>query len=45
MVSTGEVSIAVKPQYIDKLPRIFDGEVRELLARVDDREKLKTTLN
>ena len=45
MVSTGEVSIAVKPQYIDKLPRIFDGEVRELLARVDDKEKLKTTLN
>ena len=41
MVSTGEVSIAVKPQYIDKLPRIFDGEVRELLARVDDRGELE----
>ena len=41
MVSTGEVSIAVKPQYIDKLPRIFDGEVRELLARVDDREEIE----
>ncbi|MGB1461044.1 MAG: ribosome biogenesis/translation initiation ATPase RLI [Candidatus Thalassarchaeaceae archaeon] len=41
MVSTGEVSIAVKPQYIDKLPRIFDGEVRELLARVDDRGEMK----
>ena len=41
MVSTGEVSIAVKPQYIDKLPRIFDGEVRELLARVDDRGEIK----
>ena len=41
MVSTGEVSIAVKPQYIDKLPRIFDGEVRELLARVDDREEME----
>ena len=40
MVSTGEVSIAVKPQYIDKLPRIFDGEVRELLARVDDRGEI-----
>ena len=41
MVSTGEVSIAVKPQYIDKLPRIFEGEVRELLARVDDRGEMK----
>ena len=41
MVSSGEVSIAVKPQYIDKLPRIFDGEVRELLARVDDREEIE----
>ena len=41
MVSTGEVSIAVKPQYIDKLPRIFDGEVRELLARVDDRGEIE----
>ena len=41
MVSTGEVSIAVKPQYIDKLPRIFDGEVRELIARVDDRGEME----
>ena len=41
MVSTGEVSIAVKPQYIDKLPRIFDGEVRKLLARVDDRGEME----
>ena len=41
MVSTGEVSIAVKPQYIDKLPQIFDGEVRELLARVDDRGEME----
>ena len=41
MVSTGEISIAVKPQYIDKLPRIFDGEVRELLARVDDRGEME----
>ena len=41
MVSTGEVSIAVKPQYIDKLPLIFDGEVRELIARVDDRGEME----
>ena len=40
LVSEGEVSIAVKPQYIDKLPRIFEGEVNELLTRVDDREEI-----
>ena len=40
LVSTGEVTIAVKPQYIDKLPKIFDGEVRELLERVDDRKEI-----
>ncbi len=41
LVSTGEVSIAVKPQYIDKLPSIFDGEVSELLERVDDRKEIE----
>ena len=41
LVAAGEVSIAVKPQYIDKLPRIFDGKVRELLDRVDDRKEIK----
>ncbi len=40
LVSEGEVSIAVKPQYIDKLPRIFEGEVNELLVRVDDRDEI-----
>ena len=41
MVSEGEVSIAVKPQYIDKLPRIFEGGVNELLTRVDDRGEIE----
>ncbi len=41
LVSTGEVSIAVKPQYIDKLPSIFDGKVSELLERVDDRKEIE----
>ena len=40
LVAEGEVSIAVKPQYIDKLPRIFEGEVNQLLTRVDDREEM-----
>ncbi|MEC7708296.1 MAG: ribosome biogenesis/translation initiation ATPase RLI [Candidatus Thermoplasmatota archaeon] len=41
LVSEEEVSIAVKPQYIDKLPRIFEGEVKELLTRVDDRGEIE----
>ena len=40
LVAEGEVSIAVKPQYIDKLPRIFEGEVNQLLTRVDDRGEI-----
>ena len=40
MVAEGEVSIAVKPQYIDKLPRIFEGEVNQLLTRVNDRGEI-----
>jgi len=42
LVSEGNVSVAVKPQYIDKLPNIFDGKVNELLSRVDDRGELET---
>lgn len=41
MVAEEGVKIAVKPQYIDKLPKIFDGAARELLARVDDRGELE----
>mgnify|MGYP001318498585 FL=1 len=41
MVAEEGVNIAVKPQYIDKLPKIFDGAARDLLARVDDRGELE----
>ena len=40
MVADEGVKIAVKPQYIDKLPKIFDGKAMELLSRVDDRGEL-----
>ena len=40
LIANEGVSIAVKPQYIDNLPKIFDGEVRELLERVDDRDEM-----
>ena len=39
-VAAEDVTIAVKPQYIDKLPKIFDGEVAELLRKVDSRGEM-----
>ena len=40
LVADDGVMIAVKPQYIDKLPKIFDGKARELLEKVDERGDL-----
>ena len=40
LVSKSGVDIAVKPQYVDKLPKLWDGEVRGLLQRVDDHGRL-----
>ncbi|MBR79892.1 MAG: ribosome biogenesis/translation initiation ATPase RLI [Euryarchaeota archaeon] len=40
-VAEGGVNIAVKPQYIDKLPKIFEGKVSDLLDRVDDRGEVE----
>ncbi len=33
----GDVVIATKPQYVDKLPQVHSGEVRSLLERVEER--------
>ncbi|WP_178915848.1 ribosome biogenesis/translation initiation ATPase RLI [Natronomonas gomsonensis] len=33
----GEVTVARKPQYVDKIPDTFDGKTSELLAGVDER--------
>ena len=35
------VAISVKPQYVDKLPQIFQGDVGELLDRVDERGEVE----
>ena len=40
LVAEEEVRIAVKPQYIDKLPKIFQGKVLDLLERVDERNEV-----
>ena len=41
LVAQGDIRIAVKPQYIDKLPKIFDGRVSDLLEKVDDRGEME----
>lgn len=39
-VSEKKLKVAVKPQYIDYIPRIFSGTPRELLKSTDERKKL-----
>lgn len=36
-VSKGKVRTSQKPQYVDLIPKKFDGEVSELLSRTDER--------
>ena len=35
-----EITIARKPQYVDQIPKQFDGNTRELLERTDERGEL-----
>jgi ATP-binding cassette subfamily E protein 1 len=37
MVAAGKVKPALKPQYIDYIPKVFSGRVRELLSSTDER--------
>jgi ATP-binding cassette subfamily E protein 1 len=39
-VIDGEVTVARKPQYVDQIPKRFDGNTRELLERTDERDVL-----
>jgi ATP-binding cassette subfamily E protein 1 len=39
-VSKKTLKIASKPQYIDYIPKIFSGSVRELLQKTDERNRL-----
>jgi ATP-binding cassette subfamily E protein 1 len=36
-VAEGRVTTALKPQYVDKIPRAVEGKVRDLLDRADER--------
>ncbi len=40
-VAEKKIKVAVKPQYIDYIPRMFSGSVRSLLQKTDERGKLE----
>ena len=42
-LADGKTRTALKPQYVDKLPAVHKGEVRDLLAKVDDGARLGET--
>ena len=39
-VMDGDVTVARKPQYVDQIPKQFDGNTRQLLERTDERGDL-----
>jgi ATP-binding cassette subfamily E protein 1 len=39
-LSEGRIRASLKPQYVDKLPKIYQGKVRKLLEQVDERGNL-----
>jgi len=41
----GDVTVARKPQYVDRIPDQFDGTTRELLERTDERDALDGLLD
>lgn len=45
VLSQKNVKVAVKPQYIDQIPKVFTGSVRDLLATTDERGKLGYYIN
>jgi ATP-binding cassette subfamily E protein 1 len=38
-LSTGEIRVSVKPQYIEAIPLAYSGEAEELLRKVDEMDK------
>jgi ATP-binding cassette subfamily E protein 1 len=40
-LNEGKIRIAYKPQAVDLIPKQFDGKVRDLLKKADDRKMLK----
>jgi len=44
-VATGKMKVAIKPQYIDNIPRAFDGTVGALLETTDERGALAANID
>lgn len=45
MVSQKNVKVSLKPQYIDHIPKVFSGTVRQLLSATDERGMLETYID
>lgn len=39
-LSSGQLKVVHKPQYVDKIPLVVNGTVGEILKRIDERDKL-----
>jgi ATP-binding cassette subfamily E protein 1 len=40
-ISNSDIKPALKPQYVDSLPKVFSGKVLELLAKLSESDKLE----
>lgn len=40
-VKSGGIRISYKPQHVDRIPQMYDGTVRDLLSKVDEKGKLE----
>ncbi len=43
-ISTGQLKAAIKPQYVDRLSKVYHGPVRDLLAKIDTGGRLDTVV-
>ncbi len=43
-ISTGQLKTAIKPQYVDRLNKVYSGRVRELLAKIDTDNRLDSLM-
>ena len=44
-ISRNEIKLSQKPQYVDRIPGAFSGDVSELLGRVDERGELDNLIS
>lgn len=44
-LSKGQIKVAHKPQYIDKIPMVVSGKIADVLSNIDDRRILKNLLS